>query len=121
MNITLETLNCSPECKTKLNKYEGMQIKPLNQNHSHESLGKEALLMQRPCSTSAASCLAGKSQVAVGETTVCILCIRSILSFLYALSIMLKALQRSELAGKTTYIASLHSALNNRVREVSYH
>lgn len=95
-----------------------MQIKPLNQNHSHESLGKEALLMQGPCSTSAASCLSGKSQVAVRENTVCILCIRSILSFLYALSIMLKALQGSELAGKPTYIASLHSTLNNNVREV---
>lgn len=88
-----------------------MQIKPLNKNYSHESLGNKALLMQGPCSTSVTSCLSGKTQVARREATVCITCIGSILSFLYALSIMLKAVQGSELDGKTTYIASLHSTL----------
>lgn len=67
-----------------------MQIKPLNQNYSHEQLGNKALLVQGPYSTSVTSCLSGKSQVARREATVCIMCIISILSFLYSPSIMLK-------------------------------
>lgn len=88
-----------------------MQIKPLNQNYSHESLGNKALLMQGPCSTSVTSCLSGKSQVVMREVTVRVTCISSVLSFLYTLCTMLKALQGSELAEETTYIASLHSAI----------
>lgn len=99
-----------------------MQIKTLNQIYSYESRGNKALLMQGPCSISVDSQMSVWKIPGGNEISHSLHQVPSTLFYLsFTLSIMLKALQGSEFAGKTTYIASLHCTVNNWVKEVSSH